>query len=1360
MSFNAKRPAAAKDGDAARRAFPPPSAYHTSLGVHVESLAKDWCAKQLSPRPNTNTRTPEASKEPSADTSDDGPPIDSDVIRKAEEEALMSLFALAGGEPKSLPAKPKVDAPVKNKAEASPASSPERSSQPPSTVGGAETFSSPTELADEYKELHVLTNGAESGDTGMFDDAEEPPSGQSESNPKKSPTKTKKSTKKFIVNETKKRNGPKDSKVIVRTSSLEDDYKELHTLTETKSASARGSEMLDSDSKPSSSPPKTSQTKSKRDAKSSSAKKTASASADPKPTADEVQKDSERSKPMAPTSSSKDDHQEPKSSTKTNGQKDGATKMPNDDSRPSSSQSNDKRAKSKGKSKPSPETATTSTPADPKSVVDDSNGGDDSDYSRATVPRGFLSGEKHDDGSQVEIKVRIETSETNIASTDDVKSMVSESNDSECSKAKVPKGFLDGGSYRESGSKLEINVRIVVDEDSEKDDSSQVRRSGRASTMSLPLGRGKRKSSIPEKVSSGGDGSETNSSSPKRRASLNDSYQNRNAKNGSVKSDSDTVPDNASNLSSSDGSAKANNRKRKRAVISDSDEEMQNLTKAQGTDYCPSALVKIFENDFGEQDHRYSSLHRRTLATRVWVQTPREIKQSIPNVKGENADQELLEWKIKHFGEHSRIPVSIPSNQVPAVPDCLVPLLQEDVARNPKGAKLPNKMISILLRRKWAQVSQEAKSLLPHESEPDYFSKLKNWKLQHIPDAADDLDFESPQRKRSKSDNSANFEDLDGASKESGNQDGKRTSLASPRVSERKRPKPDDTGSIENFDQETQASGSQDGKSASREVSKKSTERVITPETEVGWPPVLKQIFESDFAAQDPRYSEPHRQTLCYRVWKQTPNEIKQTIPVVEGDDAVHVLQEWKVKHFGERTRIPLGVHGCPDVLVPLLQNDFERHPSGSRLQNRELGQAMKRRWGQVSQAAKDCLPKEDDLEYFSKLKNWKLQHIPDGVDELNFKTPKGSRLKKLKTIEAVQSAAPNSLTHVEESAELPDVAKAQGIAPLSAVGKAEDIAPVQATEETLQAVPSTEASSSSNNTQIQKEDPNEFYIEEEAHLYHNPPLPSIHSEGVKPQDLKPIPPPSAPFNNLPNTGKCKWSWDKEQRILLADFSRSISLANTFAMDPIDEAFFLQMMERNDLTLISEGLISPQSLNPDLWDPKYLRRVLEHEYYHKFRRFDTVKTKDGFEEYTEVDGLISMKVGDYIAYLEKRQDYLQGKDRAQPSFSYVNHEGNVEELNVGTSALYMIDVDTNRLLPKLNANFLQSFRYHGVLPGGSHCLMNSVSDIFVDWQWTLFSILTVLAKGNEYCSPFHGTKPLCDSSCYLHTLSSGRSWHS
>ena len=127
-----------------------------------------------------------------------------------------------------------------------------------------------------------------------------------------------------------------------------------------------------------------------------------------------------------------------------------------------------------------------------------------------------------------------------------------------------------------------------------------------------------------------------------------------------------------------------------------------------------------------------------------------------------------------------------------------------------------------------------------------------------------------------------------------------------------------------------------------------------------------------------------------------------------------------------------------------------------------------------------------------------------------------------------------------------------------------------------------------------------------------------------------------------------------------------------------------------------------------------MKRVLKNEFYHKFRRFDTLRGSDGSEQCVEVDGMYSMRVGDYIRYLEKRQLVLEEQSTKDTSFSFANHEGNTDIIeNVGVSALYKIDLDVEKLMPKVYSNFKECFRCPELLPGGAHCMMNSVRFDFI-----------------------------------------------
>ena len=75
-----------------------------------------------------------------------------------------------------------------------------------------------------------------------------------------------------------------------------------------------------------------------------------------------------------------------------------------------------------------------------------------------------------------------------------------------------------------------------------------------------------------------------------------------------------------------------------------------------------------------------------------------------------------------------------------------------------------------------------------------------------------------------------------------------------------------------------------------------------------------------------------------------------------------------------------------------------------------------------------------------------------------------------------------------------------------------------------------------------------------------------------------------------------------------------------------DEIFLLHMMEKDDITVISEGLAD--TINPSLWKYDYIDGCIGSEYHHKFRSFIEGREKDGW---------YSMKFSDYFRYLERRQ---------------------------------------------------------------------------------------------------------------------------
>ena len=263
---------------------------------------------------------------------------------------------------------------------------------------------------------------------------------------------------------------------------------------------------------------------------------------------------------------------------------------------------------------------------------------------------------------------------------------------------------------------------------------------------------------------------------------------------------------------------------------------------------------------------------------------------------------------------------------------------------------------------------------------------------------------------------------------------------------------------------------------------------------------------------------------------------------------------------------------------------------------------------------------------------------------------------------------------------------------------------------------------------------PSSVYEEESAWRFYNPGFLKDSAEqltalrgkfdiphspaDVAAEELRPLPPAMA-LPQLPNTDYCKWSFDEKSRVLLANFRESSYAANKDGKIKVgreDEDFLFKMMERDDITVISEGLAD--SINSSLWTREYIEGCIGSEYHHKFRRFETNHVQgQPATQPTEKEGWYSMKVSDYFDYLEKRQSVkssaLNGAEVEQrdtsKDFTFIDSGGQKKTVNVDNESLYMIDVDLVKLLPQAFEDFQNSFKLPGILPGGSHCMMNAVS---------------------------------------------------
>ena len=220
-----------------------------------------------------------------------------------------------------------------------------------------------------------------------------------------------------------------------------------------------------------------------------------------------------------------------------------------------------------------------------------------------------------------------------------------------------------------------------------------------------------------------------------------------------------------------------------------------------------------------------------------------------------------------------------------------------------------------------------------------------------------------------------------------------------------------------------------------------------------------------------------------------------------------------------------------------------------------------------------------------------------------------------------------------------------------------------------------------------------EHYDEETAWRYHDPPFPidseeqltsirSAFAQQLAPSttvdDLKAIPPPQD-LPSFPDTGLCTWSFDEETRVLLADFRDASRQKGCQIKKPHleDEMFLFRMMERDDITVVSEGLAD--AMDPTLLSREYFDGCIGNKYHHRVRQFESISTDDQASGgvHTRVskekDGMLSMKFSDYFRYLDRRQAANVQDENAPPgetnTFTFVDANDETKTVKVDEDAL-------------------------------------------------------------------------------------------
>jgi hypothetical protein len=236
-------------------------------------------------------------------------------------------------------------------------------------------------------------------------------------------------------------------------------------------------------------------------------------------------------------------------------------------------------------------------------------------------------------------------------------------------------------------------------------------------------------------------------------------------------------------------------------------------------------------------------------------------------------------------------------------------------------------------------------------------------------------------------------------------------------------------------------------------------------------------------------------------------------------------------------------------------------------------------------------------------------------------------------------------------------------------------------------------------------------------------------------EPLSPIPP--VDVSTFPKNQR--WSYDETTRVVHGDFT------NTNTLDREDELFLLQMMERDDITVITDGFA--KHLDPTLWTFQFIQDLVGEDVCHQFRVFqrrllspsdekmggkapnEKPKLYESFEEKGES---CSLRMKDYIRYIHQRVEQLHCIERRRNEMGistlyfeeesqYRNSEKEVfayelddqAELNCIDTVLYLIDYDIGKLLPPLYQNFMKNFLAPNLLPGGKYCWMHEVSKLIM-----------------------------------------------
>ena len=217
-----------------------------------------------------------------------------------------------------------------------------------------------------------------------------------------------------------------------------------------------------------------------------------------------------------------------------------------------------------------------------------------------------------------------------------------------------------------------------------------------------------------------------------------------------------------------------------------------------------------------------------------------------------------------------------------------------------------------------------------------------------------------------------------------------------------------------------------------------------------------------------------------------------------------------------------------------------------------------------------------------------------------------------------------------------------------------------------------------------------EEYHEESSYRYDNPPFPEKSTEQLAVNRDKSIPgnmtpvdsskltplqkPP--PLPQTPTSEHCVWTYDEISRILLANFKTPATNSGRVVITREDEEYLLKMMERDDITVISEGLADEFDLS--LLGKTYVESRLGSQFHHKVKEFRKtssipcdIPTGETAGQYQE-KGWHSMKFKDYFNYLSLKEKILSSDESVTTDDMFTFKDSNGKDTSVDTSQSVLV----------------------------------------------------------------------------------------